>query len=72
MALKYEEVSKFAREYGSVTGWAKEGGATLLQSGEVDSFKFWEEDAVRFEHEGKSYSRDEFERLVQSRMHSGA
>ncbi len=67
MALKYEEVARFARQNGDVKGWAKEGAVTLLKSGEVDMVKFWEEDAVRFEHGGKSYTREEFERLVRSR-----
>ena len=68
MALKFEDVSKFARENGDVKGWAKHGVVTLLKSGDVDSVKFWEEDAVRFVFEGKSYTRDEFETLVRSRM----
>jgi hypothetical protein len=70
MALTYEEVARFARENGDVKGWAKQGILTLLKSGEVDSVKFWEEDAARFEHVGKFYKfyrRDEFERLVRSR-----
>jgi hypothetical protein len=48
MALRFEDVSKFARENGDVKGWAKHGVVTLLKSGDVDSVKFWEEDAVRF------------------------
>ena len=70
MALTYEDVARFARENGDVKGWAKQGILTLLKSGEVDSVKFWEEDAARFEHAGKFYKfyrRDEFERLVRSR-----
>jgi hypothetical protein len=53
MALTYEDVARFARENGDVKGWAKQGILTLLKSGEVDSVKFWEEDAARFEHAGK-------------------
>ena len=68
MALRFEDLSKVARENGDVKGWAKHGVVTLLKSGDVDSVKFWEEDAVRFVFEGKSYTRDEFETLIRSRM----
>lgn len=67
MALKYEEVSRFARQNGDVKGWAQKAGVTLLKSREVDSVKFWEEEAVRFEHAGRSYTREEFEKLVRSK-----
>jgi hypothetical protein len=71
MALKYEEVARFARQNGNVKAWAKEGAVTLLKSGEVDSVKFWEEEAVVFEHGGKSYSREGFEKLVRSSASGG-
>ncbi len=67
MALKYEDVSRFVREYGNVKGFVEKAAATLLQSGDIDSVAFFEKDAVRFEHEGKSYPREEFEKLVQSK-----
>ncbi|GAC1692649.1 MAG: hypothetical protein NVS9B5_34920 [Terriglobales bacterium] len=62
--MKYEEVYRFARQNGDVKGWAKEGEVTLLKSGIIDAVKFWEEEVVRFEHKGKTYSREEFEQLL--------
>ena len=32
MALRFEDVSKFARQNGDVKGWAKHGVVTLLKS----------------------------------------
>lgn len=66
MALKYEEVNKFARENGNVTALAKKGAVTLLKNGETDSVAFFEKDAVLFKHRGKTYTRKEFEKLVRS------
>lgn len=66
MALKYEEVSRFARENGNVTAWAEKSAVTLLRDGQVDSVAFFEKDAIRFEHEGKSYSREDFEKLLRA------
>lgn len=67
MALRYEDISRFVRENGNVKGFAEKGAVTLLQSGDIDTVAFFEEDAVRFEHEGKSYAREEFEKLVESK-----
>jgi len=67
MPLRYEDVSRFAREYGNVRAFAKKGAVTLLKSGDIDSVAFFEKDAMRFEHEGKSYARAEFEKLVESK-----
>ena len=67
MALTYADLSRFVRVHGDVKAFAEKGEITLLQSGEVDSVSFWEKDAVRFEYQGKSYTRDEFERLMQSK-----
>jgi hypothetical protein len=66
VALRFEEVTEFARQNGDVKGWAKQSAVTLLKSGDVDSVRFWEEDAVTFEYGGKSYTREEFEKLVRS------
>ena len=70
MALKYEEISRFVRENGDVTAWAKKSTLKLLKSGKVDSVAFFEKDAVQFKHKGKSYTRKEFEKLVQTALES--
>jgi len=67
MPLTYEDVSRFAREHGNVTGFAEKGAVTLLKSEDIDSMAFFEKEAVRFEYEGKSYARSEFEKLVESK-----
>ncbi len=67
MVLRYEDLSRFVREYGNVKGIAEKAAETLLQSGDIDNVAFFEKDAVRFEHEGKSYPREEFEKLVESK-----
>jgi predicted GIY-YIG superfamily endonuclease len=67
MALKYQDIHRFARENGKVKAFAKRGAVTLLKSGDIDTVAFFEEDAVRFEYRGKSYTRDAFERLVESK-----
>lgn len=68
MALRYEDLTRFVRENGDVKGWAEKGELTLLKSGNVDSLKFWEQDAVRFDFGDRSYSRSEFEELVASKV----
>jgi hypothetical protein len=65
MALRYEDIHRFVRENGNVRAFAEEGAVTLLKSGEIDSVAFFENDAVRFEYEGKSYTREDFEMLLQ-------
>jgi hypothetical protein len=67
MALKYEDIHRFVRENGDVKAFAEKGAVTLLKSGEIDSVAFFEGDAVQFQHEGRSYSRAEFERLVEQK-----
>jgi len=47
-----------------VTAWAQNGSVTILQNGEIDSVAFIEKDAARFDHEGTSYTREQFEKLV--------
>jgi hypothetical protein len=64
VALKYEEINRFVREKGKVTALAKKGAVTLLKNGETDSVAFFEKDAVQFKHNGKTYTRKEFEKLV--------
>ena len=46
MTLKYADISEFARQNGDVRAWANKSAVTLLKSGNVDSVKFLEEDAV--------------------------
>ena len=64
MGLSYEDISRFARKHGDVKAFAEKGSVTMLQNGEADPVAFFEKDAVRFEHGGKPYSREEFEQLV--------
>ena len=65
MTLKYGDVNKFVRENGDVTVIAGQGAkVTLLKNGKVDSVALVEADATEFRHGGKSYTRDEFEKLV--------
>lgn len=65
MALTYQDISRFVRNNGNVRAFAERSEVTLLKNGSVDSVAFIEKDAVRFEHEGRSYSRKEFEKLVE-------
>lgn len=65
MSLKYGQVHKFVKKNGKVTMVAGKGArVTLLKNGKIDSVAFVEEDATHFIHEGKTYSRKEFEKLV--------
>lgn len=67
MALDYGQVRKFVRKNGNVTLIASRGAkVTLLKNGEIDSVAFVERDATKFKHEGKWYTRKEFEKLVRS------
>jgi len=65
MALSYGDVSHFVRDNGDVKAFAERSQVTLLKSGGIDSVAFIEKDAVRFEYQGKSYSREEFEKIVE-------
>ena len=67
MALSYGDVSRFVRDNGDVKAFAERSQVTLLRNGSIDSVAFIEKDAVRFEYEGKSYSRAEFEKSVVER-----
>ena len=63
--MKYGQVHKFVKKNGKVTMLAGKGAkVTLLKNGEIDSVALVEEDATRFIHKGKTYSRKEFEKLV--------
>jgi len=65
MALKYGQLHRFVNKNGKVTMVASKGAkVTLLKNGEIDSVALVEEDATHFIHEGKTYSRKEFEKLV--------
>lgn len=67
MALKYEEVSSFVRKNGDVAVIAGKGAkVTLLKNGDIDSVALVEKDATKFKHEGKTYTRKAFEKLVRS------
>jgi len=65
MALSYQDVSHFVRDNGDVKAFAERSQLTLLKDGSIDSVAFIEEDAVRFEYGGASYSRAEFEEIVE-------
>ena len=67
MALRYQDIHRFVRENGNVRAFAEKGAVTLLKSGEIDTVTFFENDAVQFEYEGKSYTREDFERLVEEK-----
>jgi len=67
MALKYEDIHRFVKENGDVKAFAEKGAVTLLKSGEIDSVAFFERDADRFQYEGRSYTREQFERLLEQR-----
>jgi len=64
MPLSYQDVSRFVRNNGDVKAFAERGQVTLLKDGSIDSVSFIEQDAVRFEYRGASYSRAEFEEIV--------
>jgi len=67
MAVTYQDVSRFVRKNGNVKAYAERSHVTLLKDGSIDSVALIENDAVRFEHNGRSYSREEFENLVEQR-----
>jgi hypothetical protein len=67
MAITHEQVQRFVRDHGKVTAWLAKSQITMLPNGEVDSVAAWERDAERFEFNGKSYTRDEFETLLVAR-----
>ena len=67
MGLKYEEVNYFVRKNGDVAVIASKGAkVTLLKNGEIDSVALVEKDGTKFKHEGKTYTRKEFEKLVRA------
>jgi hypothetical protein len=65
MAITYHDVSRFVRNNGDVKAFAERSQVTLLKNGSIDSVAFIEKDAVRFEYEGRSYSREEFEKILE-------
>ena len=65
MTISYQDVSRFVKNNGDVKAFAERGQVTLLKDGSIDSVAFIEEEAVRFEYNGASYSRAEFEKIVE-------
>ncbi len=65
MALTYEKVSEFARKHGKVVSLIPSREVRILPSGEPDSIHLVE-NAASFLFEGKPYSKDEFEKLIDS------
>jgi len=63
MDATYENLSAFVRKHGSVTILDTQGRARKLPSGETDVFDVVDK-ADRFVFEGKWYSRNEFEALM--------
>lgn len=67
MSLKYGEVHKFVRKNGDVKVIAGKGAKiTLLKNGKIDSVALVEKDATHFKHNGKTYTRNQFEELVRA------
>ncbi len=63
MGATYENLSAFVRKHGSVTILDTQGRARKLPSGETDVLDVIDK-ADRFVFEGKWYSRNEFESLM--------
>lgn len=63
MDATYENLSAFVRKHGSVTILDTRGRARKLPSGETDVLDVIDK-ADRFVFEGKWYSRNEFEALM--------
>ena len=72
MALTYQKIQQFVADKGNVNAWCKSGMVTMLRNGQVDTVRFWESDAWRFEVDGKSYGRQEFEALVEAHENTKA
>jgi hypothetical protein len=71
MAITYRGLSEFVRQRGNVKAWAENSAVTLLPNGEIDAIELIERDATRFEFDGRSYSREEFEQLLSPPTASG-
>lgn len=56
-------VREFARKHGRVDALASPGMAALLPNGNLDAIDYVEK-ATRFYVEGKSYTNEEFEKLI--------
>jgi hypothetical protein len=63
MEATYENLSAFVRRHGSITILDTQGRARKLPSGEIDVLDVINK-ADRFIFEGKWYSRNEFESLM--------
>jgi len=60
--MDYAKLNKFVREHGDVKVFAS-GKERKLASGDFDAIDLVEK-AERFEHQGKSYTKSEMERLI--------
>lgn len=65
MALTYGNVHEFVRKNGKVVSLKPSDEVKILPNGEIDSIHLVE-NAERFVFEGKTYTRDEFEKLIDS------
>lgn len=67
MAISYRTISEFVRQHGSVSIVDTEGKTRQLTTGDPDVFGLIE-NANRFLFNGRSYTRDEFESLLNNEM----
>ena len=63
MAVKFERVREFARKHGRVDALASPGTVAVLPNGNLDVIDYVEK-ATRFYFDGKSYTNEEFEKLI--------
>jgi hypothetical protein len=63
MAVRFERVREFARKHGRVDAFASPGMVAVLPNGNLDAIDYVEK-ATRFYFEGKSYTNEEFEKLI--------
>jgi len=65
MALTFEKVREFVRKHGKTLALIPSKEARILPNGEVDSIHLVE-NATTFLFDGKSYSKEEFDKLIDS------
>jgi hypothetical protein len=63
MAVKFERVRQFATKHGRVDAFESPGRVAVLPNGNLDAIDYVEK-ATRFYFEGKSYTDEEFEKLI--------
>lgn len=63
MAIRFERVREFARKHGRVDAFASPGTVAVLPNGNLEVTDYVEK-ATRFYFDGKSYTNEEFEKLI--------